>query len=860
MSADEFTIRRGAFVRNGRPVLIYSGEIHYFRLRPSEWADRLATAKRLGLNTIGCYIPWLWHEPQPGRFDFTGRTHPARNLVGFLRLVHQAGLHSFARLGPFCHGELTNEGIPSWLLAAHPEIRLQQRDGSRHPHPGLLSYSHPAYRRFVRRWYAHLLPIIRRFTVERGGPIVLLQCDNEISMLNWVFKAPDYSPHVTAAFQRFLARRHRSLERLNAAYGTRFAAFDAVTQPDGRPDVEGWPRCADWARFYREYHADYFGWLAGQVRRAAIRLPLIANVPQCYDYNVFGRALPGLMTSSMFREVARTDPRVLFGGAYQLRHVTFENFHDLILMNEACRLIGRPANPALCVELQTGALFDRPRLATSDVALTLALCFGGGLQGINGYMLAAGESPPGVGARGRYHEWQAAIAGDGRLRPHARALEQAAGWVTMGGEALASSVPLANRAAFGWYAPYYMTEYLSGPTVSQLEERRDAQFFDGLARLLILAGFRMPFVDLERSTLQELRRYPVIVALSLERMAWSVQQRLLDYARSGGRLVLSPLVPDQDWTGEPAGLLRSALGIKRMKAEPGSVVTVDGEETFTEGHQWAFEVAGAELLGRTHSGRPCAWTKSLGRGTVMVLGFGLLHRFDYQVGLLRRLMQRVGLHPCVEAEPWDVPVLVRVSPRRSSPASRTMFVFACNPHEEIRHVKIHLRIDGRLSEVAEGRSILLPPRSCRMLPVNHRLPGGTVVRSSTCEIGRFDINFASRNLFKDKTPAEATGAGQGCPGPARGQRGRRAKLVALEYNTPPMGGVLYADASALLALEPGEVAHLRLCLARGQAVQGPGVQSYPLDGRREVDVTVRPGQAELPKLVFLNVLKTLDSP
>ena len=722
---EAFAIRRRTFMRQGRPFLVYSGEIHYFRVPKAQWASRLATAKALGLNTVGCYIPWLWHEPEPGRFDFTGRTDPGRDLVGFLELLKRQGLHSFARLGPICHGELTNEGLPPWLLEAHPEIRVHRQDGSLHPHPGLVSYGHPTYRRFVERWYAHLLPIISRYTIDRGGPIILVQCDNEISMLNWVFGAPDYSPHVTAAFGRFLRRRHRSIARLNAAYGTSFNAFDAVEQPRGQIDEDGWLRCLDWARFYREYYADYFAQLARQVRRAGIRLPIVANIPQCYDYNVFGRALPGLMTSLMFREFSRTDPRVVFGGAYQLRHVTFENLHDLLLMNEACRMVSGADAPSICVELQTGVLFDRPRLQPSDVALTLGMSIGGGLQGINGYMLSAGANPPGLGARGRYHEWQAAIASTGELRPHAAAIEQAAQWLATGGDALAASQPLYNDAAFGVYAPYYMSEYASGPAAKRLEELRDSQFFDGLARLMILGGFRLPLVDLERSTLPQLAAHRVLVVFALERMDAAVQARLLAYARAGGQLVLSPLVPGLDDAAQPETLLQTALGIRAIDAAPGAVVKVGRQESYTEGRQWAFRLQGAQVLARTVAGQPCAFVRRVGRGRVMVIGFGLLHRFDYQVTMMRQLMRRIGLAPCIETDPWDVMTCARIGPGASGRRGRAhppLFLFFCNPHEELRRVTARVRLGQRVIPVAAGNPILVPARSCRMVPLANGNP------------------------------------------------------------------------------------------------------------------------------------------
>ena len=137
--AAALTVRRRTLLVRGRPLALYSGEFHYFRVPRREWPQRLEQARRLGLNAIGFYIPWLWHEPTPGRFDFNGRSHPQRDLQGFLSLLKRLGFYAFARLGPMCHGELTDEGLPAWLLNAHPDIRLRQADRSVHPHRGLVS-------------------------------------------------------------------------------------------------------------------------------------------------------------------------------------------------------------------------------------------------------------------------------------------------------------------------------------------------------------------------------------------------------------------------------------------------------------------------------------------------------------------------------------------------------------------------------------------------------------------------------------------------------------------------------------------------------------------------------------------------
>ncbi|CAH0563092.1 unnamed protein product [Brassicogethes aeneus] len=54
------------FTLNGRNISIYSGAVHYFRVPPEYWRDRLRKMRHAGLNTVETYVPWNLHEPEPG--------------------------------------------------------------------------------------------------------------------------------------------------------------------------------------------------------------------------------------------------------------------------------------------------------------------------------------------------------------------------------------------------------------------------------------------------------------------------------------------------------------------------------------------------------------------------------------------------------------------------------------------------------------------------------------------------------------------------------------------------------------------------------------------------------------------------
>nr|WP_312888259.1 beta-galactosidase [Clostridium bowmanii] len=58
------------FYFSGKKIKIISGAIHYFRVVPEYWRDRLEKLKAMGCNTVETYVPWNMNEPSKGCFNF----------------------------------------------------------------------------------------------------------------------------------------------------------------------------------------------------------------------------------------------------------------------------------------------------------------------------------------------------------------------------------------------------------------------------------------------------------------------------------------------------------------------------------------------------------------------------------------------------------------------------------------------------------------------------------------------------------------------------------------------------------------------------------------------------------------------
>ena len=159
-AADAFAIGPDAFLLDGKPVQLIAGEMHYARIPAEDWRQRLRMARAMGLNAVATYCFWNLHQPDPGPFHFTGRADVAR----FCRIAQEEGLKVILRPGPYACAEWEFGGYPAWLLKDHA---LKVRTGD------------PAYERYAAAYLEALGEQLAPLQVDRGGPIILVQVENE---------------------------------------------------------------------------------------------------------------------------------------------------------------------------------------------------------------------------------------------------------------------------------------------------------------------------------------------------------------------------------------------------------------------------------------------------------------------------------------------------------------------------------------------------------------------------------------------------------------------------------------------------------------------------------------------------------
>ncbi|MEV3971476.1 beta-galactosidase [Streptomyces sp. NPDC050698] len=146
--------------RGGRPWFPVSGEFHYSRYPNGEWEEELLKMKAGGVTTVASYVIWIHHQESEGRVRFDGD----RDLGRFAGLCARHGLDFIPRIGPWCHAEVRNGGLPDWLPA---RTRAPRTDD-------------PAYLEPVRSWFARIAEQLAGLERANGGPIVAIQIENEL--------------------------------------------------------------------------------------------------------------------------------------------------------------------------------------------------------------------------------------------------------------------------------------------------------------------------------------------------------------------------------------------------------------------------------------------------------------------------------------------------------------------------------------------------------------------------------------------------------------------------------------------------------------------------------------------------------
>ncbi len=513
--------------------------MHYFRVPRDEWSASLSRIRSLGLTAVSTYVPWVWHEPSEGRFDFAGETHPARDLVGFLEECRRRHLLVLARPGPLIYAEFQGLGVPLWLGQRHPDCVVLRRDHSLDRGDFYFNHSllHPTYLAQVRRWYEALVPVLRPFFWD---PIVTFQVDNETGLLyeNRIGEV-DFNADTVRRFRQHLERRYATIEELNAVWGRRFQAFERVEPP--HPPLRQ-AHLHDWQVFIETVIDEYLGWLARLAEELAVPVPLTHNEQGLHHAPVHDDERGPLFDIIGYDLYPKASP-----GAHTLDFPFATSFYPSLF-----RSYTTERRPLWASELGMGWMDPRARVGEEAVVQTVFGSLARGARGLNLFPVHDGREPE---SNSRY-SFRTALDDRGHYTPRARTVEAISRFLDEHGERLLASHEVNDPVAFGIYYPNFRfaAEDYFGRSL-YLDPHRYLAFLGqaGLHALMLCAGFNPRVVDLGYAAKRQgpagLAGLQAIVFTSKGILDQNTYHLLEQWVSDGGHLVTAPVPPTRTLRG-----------------------------------------------------------------------------------------------------------------------------------------------------------------------------------------------------------------------------------------------------------------------------------------------------------------------
>lgn len=719
-----FSYKKDSFYFNDRKIFLNSGEIHYFRIKQSLWDKHLEAVKEAGLFAVSTYIPWAWHEPEKGLFDFDGTTSPERNLKLWLQKCKSHGLFCIVKPGPFILAEFRGAGLPDWFLEKHgDDVKMRNRKGEIVNSEGVNLF-HPVYLEKARLWYDQIMPLIGSQEVDAGGPVIMMQLCNEIGVFSWLAHQADYGGEVKNLFVKYLQQTFNSVSEINRLWNTDYQSFDNVElPPDGvRPYTSKGDRSRDyeWHRFWRRYYGEYLRLLTAMIREKNIGLLLFHNLPGW----IYGSGYEFPVNITMYDDLFGDKSEIIFGVDHIPEFVSYRNMHDDRIINDITATI-QGDKPLFAAEFQSGSREYHVVTNPREMELFYKASIANGLKGWNYYMFSQGLNPERKGYSGDTFYWFTPLNAHGERSSAFDLVERMSRLIKVSENLIVNAERKADIFVL-FYPPYYATE-LERPENGACELRfvpskiRRPAYFDGLLKVLQVLNIDYDMADLIGTSAESLGKYAQVWAFCTDEMNAEDQQVLADYASNGGQLVIYPYLPVRTLRQEPCSVLRDALCCHPEKAEVISSPLIDilgFKDIKCANPQIVFadkSLGDAEIIARTLNGTACGFIKKSGKGSVVFLGTWLGFDTEGHKPVYEALLRRSEAVLRQAASSND-----NVTVRERFTHDKSAILFIGNYFNEVQKSRISYTNPANGDTVHipySGEDILIPPLYSILTPV-----------------------------------------------------------------------------------------------------------------------------------------------
>lgn len=540
---------------------LFGAEVQYFRARggpqrnvPREvvnrlWdklIDRVVEAK---MNTVIFYIPWDFHEPKEGVFDFDGTLdqdgdghadYPSRNVKGFLKKLIAKGITKImVRPGPYINAEWGPTGfgaVPLWFLEKYPDsIAVAQSKDK----PRVVTFGHPVFRERAAHWISTLQREVLKPLIGKGSPIIMLQIDNETNYFWDSVYERDHSRVAVNRYRTFLKNHYANdLKKMNRAYGGGVLAFESMlppTKPSDHRFQAAWHY--DWYLFHDVEILDYYRFIRKTWETVGVTgddlLFTSCDSFNTMDYGLLPR-LDWRQRDQLTFTTMNVYPKTMGSAATSTMNTPMKAAHDAILINAAHeQFYGSGGNWLMSTET-VGGWFPPVEVTLNARQHTYGSLLGSGAKAISIYYFHEGWNWDGLEKKDSELLFDAPLDKDMNARPSYQlvksfgsALDSGLGKLIGTSEMLFAPVLIAHSSDHQYSLPD-LADAL----------KINADYSAGLFGLFREAGALPKVAFIDEMSAEDLRANSLVIWQSVGYLHEKTKAKLLKYLQDGGALLV----------------------------------------------------------------------------------------------------------------------------------------------------------------------------------------------------------------------------------------------------------------------------------------------------------------------------------
>ena len=606
-----------------------------------------------------------------------------------------------------------------------------------------------------RDWYREVMAVIEPRLYTKGGKIIGVQLDNEVGMLAWVSNAPDLTTVMIAEFVLWLKAKYTEVE-LAKRYP--FDLDDEIARlKDIRSPKESYVAELhfDLGYFMRNRFARYIHELRTYAEEFGVKdVPFVVNIHGTGG----GRGFTYPIGISQLYESYTQAPGYISGSDIYFGDLDMITFQDLYIINGFMDAVHNEEQPLTSVEFNCGdANFGETfggRLDVCAVDHKARMCIAQGNRLINYYLMTGGrnyrmdadlkDGNSRIAMTGERHGFAAPIGPEGKLNYTYPRMARGIKTIMAVADHASTMNEEHDAVSFAFIPDYYMTEYCYNKSEKQKEiydnisHNRASGAWEIMGKAMLLANYRFTAVDIQNKPL-EVSKTPALALPSAKYMHQAIQQKLVDYVRAGGGVMLYGEVPLFDMEGNPCTIFADALGITyqqdlrdRGHAYGTSLVAQNWAaprpEVRTHHIAQMFELTKGEAIFTVYDEEgACGFDIPLGKGRVIAFAMGYKCDIELFKTALEHLGAKAGLtHDEIEHGIFMTSTINEAKER---------FIHILNLDGFDKH--FHIYDNG--VKLFDGRQFTLNSKESIMIPINLNIHGTQIIYA-TAEITDYDEN------------------------------------------------------------------------------------------------------------------------